>query len=153
MTRKIAFLALALWAVTIIAGATVFIRGSTAAGSDGRTAVLVQAGERDFVLGEMRKLLDTVATINKAVVEGDNAKVAAAAQQMGSAEMHDAPPTLLAKLPIEFKKNARALHGGFDDLAAAARRGDAPTALASQMAEQMARCSKCHQNYRFDLAK
>ncbi|CAA7611342.1 conserved hypothetical protein [Candidatus Terasakiella magnetica] len=140
----------ALWVVTVAAAGYVFVRGHTIPATDGRTTVLLQPGERDFVLSEMRLLLGVVKDITGGLAEGSNAKVAAAARSVGMAATHDAPSSLLAKLPLDFKRMAMPLHGGFDDLAAAAERGETPAALAGRLGEQLGRCNQCHSAYRFD---
>lgn len=153
MTRKLAFAALLLWLVTVAAAAVLFIRGDTSPGSDGRTAVIMGGGERDFVLAEMRNLLAAVGEVTAGLADGDRAKIAKAARQVGRAAAGDAPPALLAKLPLDFKRAAMDLHGGFDALAAAAEAGASTPVLAAQLADQLNRCSGCHQAYRFDTAR
>jgi cytochrome c556 len=153
MGRTIGLAAVALWLLTVAAAAFVFIKGDTAPGSDGRTSVHLQPAQRDFVLGEMRSLLTAVGQVSQALAEGNDAKVAAAARQVGSAAMHDAPPTLLAKLPLDFKVSAKGLHSGFDDLAAAAEKGEPAAALEGRLAGLVDRCSACHQSYRFDAVQ
>lgn len=150
MRNRIGLIALVLWAVTLAAIALVFVRGQTAPGSDGRTALLLQNSERDFVLAEMRALLLAVRDITAALAEGNAPAVAKAARAVGMAEAHDRAPALLAKLPLEFKRQAMALHGGFDALAAAAEAGEAAPALTARLIEQLDRCGACHQGFRID---
>lgn len=141
-----------LWVATAAVAVTLFVRGNTAPGPDGRTSVLLQAEERQFVLAEMRLLLVAVRDITEAIADGKPAKVAAVARSLGMAATHDAPPTLLAKLPLEFKRQAMPLHAGFDDLAAAAENGEGSAALSRRLAQLLDRCTGCHEAYRFDLA-
>lgn len=57
--RTLAYIAILLWLLTVIAVAIVFVRGRTAPAPDGRTSVLLNAPERDMVLMEMRGLLQS----------------------------------------------------------------------------------------------
>lgn len=152
MKSRLGMIALALWVATAAAVGFLFVHGRTAPGSDGRTAVLLQNGERDFVLTEMRSLLTAVRTIIVALAAGDTAKVAQAARAVGMAEAHDRAPALLAKLPLDFKKLAMNLHGGFDALAAAAEAGEPMPALHGRLVEQLDRCITCHESFRIDVA-
>ena len=67
-TSSFALVALLLWVVTLVVFGWFFVRGNTMAGTDGRTAVLLHAGERDFVLSEMRGPL----AATQEVLEGTN---------------------------------------------------------------------------------
>ena len=70
-SNKIASIALLLWVVTIAVFAWFFIRGNTTAGTDGRTAVVLQPAERDLVLTEMRGLLSSTQGILEGANQGD----------------------------------------------------------------------------------
>lgn len=150
MKNRLALAALALWVVTIAAAGIVFVRGHTMAAPDGRTAILLQRGERDFVLEEMRLLLVAVRGLNEGLAQGDKALIARSARSIGMAAAHDAAPTLLAKLPLDFKRLAMPLHQGFDDLAAAAERDEPIPALHNRLIEQMDRCIACHAAFRLE---
>lgn len=153
MKNRLAVGAIVLWMATIAALGFVFIRGNTAAGPDGRTTVLLRAEERDFVLEEMRTLLVAVRDITEAINHDDKASVAAAAHRVGVAEAHDVAPVLMAKLPLDFKQKAMPLHRGFDELAAAAERGEPASALSGMLLEQMDRCIGCHAAFRLDVER
>jgi hypothetical protein len=150
---KIAVTAIALWAITAVAGGILFFRGATAPSSDGRTAVLLAPAERDFVLGEMRNMLSAVQIITSALAEGDRAKAANAARAASNHDGHTPPLTLMAKLPMEFKETGMAMHAGFGELAAAIDRGDPVPALYGRLADQLNACVGCHETYRVDPAK
>jgi hypothetical protein len=120
-------------------------------GADGRTVILLQRGERDFVLEEMRQLLVAVRGINQGLAKDEKEHIARSARSIGMAAAHGAAPTLLAKLPLEFKSLAMPLHRGFDDLAAAAERGEAASSLHDRLIEQMDRCIACHAGFRLDV--
>ncbi|MDO8608273.1 MAG: hypothetical protein Q7R40_17195 [Phaeospirillum sp.] len=153
MKQRLGLIAVALWLVTAVAMAVVFVRGNTAPGSDGRTALLLQESERNFVLAEMRSLLVANRTITAALAAGDAAQVAKAARAVGMAEAHDRAPSLLAKLPLDFKRLAMAMHGGFDGLAAEAEAGAPMPALTARLLEQLDRCIACHEGFRIDTPR
>ncbi len=148
MKNRLAVGALALWVVTIAAAGFVFLHGDTAKAPDGRTAILVSPGQRDYVLSEMRALLVAVRDITDGVLHDDRGKVIAAAHSVGMAAAHDAAPALMAKLPLEFKRMALPLHKGFDDIAAAAQAGESTSALGDRLIGQMDRCIACHAAFR-----
>jgi hypothetical protein len=149
MTRRLAIAALLLWAATVSTLALLFVRGSTMPATDGRTAIRLSAGERDFVLGEMRGMLAAIQQITAALAEGDTTKAGEAAAAVGLKAAHGVPPTLMAKLPLDFKRAGIGTHQGFDDFAAAAERGAGAAALTGRLAQQMNACVGCHAGYRF----
>ncbi len=153
MRNRLALAAIALWVLTLAAAAIVFIRGNTVPSPDGRTTVLVQPGEREFVLDEMRSLLVAVRDIEDGIIRDDKAKVAAAARTVGMAAAHDAAPALMAKLPLDFKGLALPLHRGFDELAAAAEHGEPAPALTARLTGQLDRCVACHAAYRLGVSQ
>lgn len=143
--------ALLLWVLTIIGGGIVFVRGSTQKLSDGRTAVVLSAPERDFVLGEMRGMLETVQTVTAALAAQDRAAVIAAARRVGaSAEQQAAPLPLMAKLPLDFKTAGMAMHAGFDEIATAAENGEDIPALTARLSAHLSHCLACHQAWRLE---
>ena len=91
-------------------GRICFVHGKTAPAPppDGRTSVLLSAGERDVVLAEMRLLLAAVRGISEGLAHGDRAEIATAARGVGMAAAHDAAPALMVKLPLDFKRMASA---------------------------------------------
>jgi cytochrome c556 len=151
--NKLAVAALALWAITAIGAAVLFIRGNTAPATDGRTAILLMPAERDFVLAEMRGMLTATQEIAEAAATGNSAKAALAARAAGGNAAGAVPMNLMAKLPMEFKQAGMAMHAGFDDLAAAAERGTSSPALVGRLAAQLSACVGCHQSYRIDPAR
>ncbi len=153
MKNRLAFAAIALWGVTAVTLGVLFVRGQTAAGPDGRTSILLAAGERDFVLEEMRGLLVAVHDIADGLSRDDRAEVARAARAVGMAAAHDVAPALMVKLPLAFKQLGLPLHRGFDDLAAAAERGEPASALSRRLVEQLDRCVACHGAYRLEVRR
>jgi hypothetical protein len=153
MLNKLAIAAIALWVLTAFAAGVLFLRGLTAPSQDGRTAVLVSATERDFVLTEMRRMLISVQEIVQALADGDPAKAAAAAGAAGGHAAGQAPAGLMAKLPLEFKQAGMAMHAGFDDFAKAAARGENPSALYGLLASELGACVGCHESYRIETVR
>ena len=127
------------------------IRGSTLPASDGRTSIVLTSGERDLVLTEMRGFLIAVQQITQGVVDDDSGAIAVAARRAGGAATHEVPPSLVGKLPIEFKRLGFDTHSQFDRLALDTEQlGDAAHAQRA-LATLMQNCVACHAAYRFDL--
>lgn len=135
----------------ITVGSWFFVNGNVVAGDDGRTAILLTASERDFVLGEMRGLLEAVETITFELSEGNMPGVAAAAKSVGMGSAGGDPVTLIAKLPLEFKSLGMATHRAVDDLAMEAEDIGDEMALLGQLSSILTNCTSCHAGYRFDV--
>jgi cytochrome c556 len=129
------------------------MKGVTTPSSDGRTAILLAPAERDFVLGEMRRMLVSVQRISAALAENNGAGVASAARAAASHEGAEPPTSLMAKLPMEFKRTGMAMHGAFGELAEAAERGEPVAKLQAKLADNLNACVGCHESYRIDPAK
>lgn len=125
------------------------VAGSTAKGADGRTAVLLEPGERAFVLREMRGLLVGVQRMTDALSRDDMQGVAQAARALGGAKADDAPVSLVGKLPLEFKKLAFGVHGDFDAIAAEAERSGQSKRTLAQVSAVLQKCTACHEQYQF----
>lgn len=136
----------------IAAGFYKFIlQGSTAESDDGRTAILLDAGERNLVLAEMRAFLTSVQKINQGVAEDNMELVAEYARKSGKAAQGEIPGTLVGKLPLQFKKLGGDTHAKFDQLAMDADDlGDRDQAL-EQLSTLMENCVACHATYRIDI--
>jgi len=127
--------------------------GSVTEGSDGRTVILLSAGERDMVLGEMRAFLDTTQQITRAISEDDMPAVIEAAKKVGMAAQGSVPASLVGKLPMAFKKLGFDTHSRFDQLAMDTEDlGDGNHALA-ELATLMQNCVACHAVYRIEIEK
>lgn len=137
----------------IVVGAWFFVRGNVTKGDDGRTSILLTANERDFVLAEMRGLLEAVETITFELSEGNMEGVAASARSVGMGSAGGEPITLIAKLPLEFKKLGMGTHKAFDDLATEAEGiGDSSVVL-GELSGILTNCTSCHAGYRIDIAE
>ncbi len=126
---------------------TFILTGKTIASNDERTAILVTSDERIMILGEMRKFLETIQGITEAVAEDNLGQAASLATEMGNNE-GDMSPSLIGKLPIEFKQLGFATHGLFTDLGQIAETGD-PKAVLTAMGDLMINCTTCHAENKF----
>lgn len=148
-SNKIAVIAIMLWAATIAAFAWFFIRGNTATGTDGRTAVVLEAGERDLVLREMRGLLSATQGIMEGIVQGDMKQVAQSSRAAGmaAAAKVDIPLSLMAKLPLPFKTLGMSVHRNMDDIAVAAESGKPAPELLKMLSGTLSQCVACHAGF------
>ena len=142
--------ALVLWVVTLVVMATLFIRGWTSPGRDGRTEVVLAPVERDQILGEMRQLLKAVHGIVTAAGDpAQNMKPAQeAARTAGMSMTADVNPALMAKLPLAFKQMGMSVHQDMDRLAEAIGQGETPVQIMARLSSMTARCTTCHDIYR-----
>lgn len=145
--NKAALIAIALWGITVGIVALMAVRGQTEPAADGRTAVILNAAERDHILGEMRGMLGTIQTIIGAMAGNNVEEAARAAAQSGLAKMQHEDPALILKLPLDFKQLGRATHQGFDEIALTAAQGN--EALLKRLDQQLSLCIACHENYKF----
>lgn len=150
-TRERIYLAIiaALLLVVLAIAYKFIVAGSTTAAADGRTAIILEPGERDFVLREMRGFLAGLQRINEALSRGDMQGVATASRALGTPKTHDAPVAIMGKLPLQFKTLAFGVHGDFDAIAAEAEHGGAPQRTLVQLSDVMRKCVACHESYRF----
>ena len=143
-SNKLAQVALLLWLVTIAVIVWFFIRGSTVAGTDGRTAIVLPPGERELVLGEMRRLLAATQGILEGANQGDMPRVIEAARAAGMAGTADASPALMARLPLAFKALGMSVHHDMDEIAKAAEDGKPPAELLKMTSGTLTKCVACH---------
>jgi hypothetical protein len=146
---KLAILAIALWVFAVGAFAWFFVRGDTAAGTDGRNAVVLVPAQRDFILGEMRGLLSGVQAVLDGIGRGDRQGIAAAARGMGMASAADVDPVLLTKLPLSFKQLGMSVHHDMDALAEAAESGRPLPEVQAMLTGTLAKCTGCHAAWQF----
>ena len=151
-SNKLAQLALLLWVVTIGVFAWFFVRGNTSAGTDGRTAVVLQPAERDLVLGEMRGLLAATQQILEGANQGDMQRISKAARAAGMAGAADVNPALMAKLPIEFKQLGMSVHREMDDIALAAESGKSAAEILQKASDTLMKCVACHSAWQIKVA-
>jgi hypothetical protein len=145
---------IALLLIVIAGGTYKFIfQGSVSTSSDGRISILLNPGERDLVLLEMRTFLTSVQLITKGISENDMKLVSDAARAVGKAAQAQVPGTLIGKLPLEFKQLGFDTHSKFDQLAMDTNDlGDSQQILI-QLSELMRNCVVCHATYRIDATQ
>ncbi len=127
------------------------IRGSVIVSQDGRTAILMSENERNHVLGEMRGLLEAVQAITAAIVVDDMEAAAVSATSVGMVLAKNEDPAMMAKLPLEFKKNGFAAHTAFDSLAQNARDFQDREMVLEELSVILGACTACHAGYRVAL--
>ena len=123
------------------------LSGKTAEITDQRTAILLDEGERELVLGEMRMFLGATQQITAGINAEDMELVAKAARSVGRAAAQEVPGSLMGKLPVEFKKLGFATHGGFDQLAMDAEQMGDPAHALEQLSGLLNNCVACHAAY------
>ena len=127
-------------------------QGSVSNGTDGRTAIHLDASERDMVLAEMRAFLASVQQVTAGISKNDLQRVAEHARKSGKAAQAAVPATLIGKLPMQFKQLGLDTHTKFDQLAMDVEDlGDGNHALA-QLSTLMQNCVGCHAAYRIDVS-
>lgn len=125
------------------------------AGADGRTEILLAASERDQILGEMRQLLKSVDALIRAIgdAQPDRTAMAQAARAAGMSMAADTNPAIMAKLPLPFKQMGMSIHKDMDALADAIVQNDTPQHVLQRLASMTARCTTCHDLYRFSSSR
>jgi len=149
-SKKIYLSIISLLIVIITGGIYKFIiQGDTSKSSDGRELIHLSAGEKDFVLTEMRLFLNSVQQITQGIAENDMEIVIAQAKASGAAMQREVPEKLAQKLPLQFKKLGFDTHAKFEQLALDTEDlGDREHTL-SQLSVLLQNCTSCHEIYRF----
>ena len=143
-SNRLAIFTLLLWLATVAVFAWFFIRGITVEGTDGRVAIVLQPGERDLVLAEMRGLLVATQQILEGANQGDMQRIGKAARAAGMAGAADVNPALMAKLPVEFKQLGMSVHQEMDDIAKAGESGKTPAEILQMTSDTLNKCVACH---------
>ena len=121
--------------------------GSVEKAADGRLAIVLEPGERAFVLAEMRSFVAGLQQVTAALANDDMKSAAAAARAMGMAAAHTAPAPMVGKLPLEFKTLGFAVHREFDTIAMDAESLGEPKHTLTQLAGTLQQCVACHATY------
>ena len=138
----------------ILAGGYKFvIQGEVSMGEDGRVAINLTDAERNMVLSEMRTFLSSIQKISAGVAENNYKKVVESARTVGNTAQGEIPGTLVAKLPIGFKKLGFDTHKKFDQIAMDAESMEDAGLALSQVSELMLNCVACHETYKFIVSK
>jgi cytochrome c556 len=153
MKHGFCLVALVLWIATLAVAGWFFVKGWTATGADGRTEILLAPAERDQVLAEMRQLLKAVDGVVRGLSEPqpDRRAMEFAAHAAGMEMAADVEPALMAKLPLPFKQLGMSIHKDMDALAQAIAQQESPQGILQRLSSMTARCTACHDRYRFKV--
>lgn len=151
MKRALSVAAIGLWVITLAVGGWFFVQGWTTKGTDGRTEIVLAASERDQILAEMRQLLKAVDGVVRGLgeAEPDRKQVEEAARAAGMQMAADTSPVIMAKLPLPFKQMGMSIHQDMDKLADAIVQNETPQQILRRLSSMTARCTTCHDLYRF----
>jgi cytochrome c556 len=148
---------LGLWIVTIGVAGWLFVQGWTTEGTDGRTQIVLATAERDLILSEMRMLLKAVHGVVTGLASQDQeagrSQMEQAARSAGMGMAEDVNPALMAKLPLPFKQMGMSIHEDMDALADAIARKETQQQILQRLSSMTARCTICHDMYRFGVDK
>jgi cytochrome c556 len=142
-----------LWILTSTVLGWFFVKGWTTTGSDGRTEILLAPIERDQILAEMRQLLKAVDGVVRGLGESqpDLQAMQRAARAAGMEMAADVEPAIMAKLPLPFKQMGMSIHKDMDGLADAIAQQETPQQILRRLSSMTARCTACHDLYRFSV--
>ncbi|NWF72430.1 MAG: hypothetical protein HXY51_05175 [Nitrospirae bacterium] len=144
---------LGLWIVTIGVAGWFFVQGWTAESTDGRTQIVLAPAERDLILSEMRMLLKAVHGVVTGLASQDQeagrSQMEQAARSAGMGMAEDVNPALMAKLPLPFKQMGMSIHKDMDALADAVVQKEPSQQILLRLSNMTARCTTCHEMYRF----
>ena len=157
MRSTLCWIMLGLWIVTIAVAGWFFVQGWTTESTDGRTQIMLAPAERDLILGEMRLLLKAVHGVVTGLAgqdqEADRTQIEQAARSAGMAMAADVNPALMAKLPLPFKQMGMSIHKDMDALADAVVQKEASQQILQRLSNMTARCTTCHDVYRFSVER
>jgi hypothetical protein len=157
MKSRLSLVLLGLWIATMGAAGWFFVQGWTTEGTDGRTQIVLAQAERDLVLSEMRMLLKAVHGVVTGLagqdLETDRRQMEQAARSVGMAMAADVNPSLMAKLPLPFKQMGMSIHQDMDALADAIVQKETQQQILHRLSSMTARCTTCHDMYRFGTGK
>lgn len=120
-------------------------------GHDGRAVLELAPGERAMILEEMRLFLDGVQKMTAALGKQDMPAAAQAARALGQAMVHEVPPALRAKLPMEFRQLGFAVHREFDQIALDAESLKDVSHSLGQLSATLQKCVSCHTVYQIRM--
>jgi hypothetical protein len=148
---------LGLWIVSIGVAGWFFVQGWATPGTDGRMHIVLAPAERDLILGEMRMLLKAVHGVVTGLAGQDQAadrsQIERAARSAGMSMAADVNPALMAKLPLSFKQIGMSIHQDMDALADAIVQKETPQQILQRLSSMTARCTVCHDLYRFSAER
>lgn len=114
---------------------------------DTRVVLKLTPGERIMILEEMQLFLDGVQKMTGALGKQDMQAIADAARGMGQIMVHEVPPALRAKLPLEFRQLGSSVHRDFDQIALDAETLKDVSYTLNQLSATLKKCVSCHTLY------
>lgn len=114
---------------------------------DGRAVLQLDPAERAMILEEMRLFLDGLQKMTQALGKQDMQATADAARGMGMKMVHEVPPELRAKLPLEFRQLGFSVHREFDQIAMDADSLKDVSYSLNQLSATLQKCVSCHATY------
>ena len=157
MKMQMGVIAVLLWVVTVAGAGWFFVKGWTVKGTDGRMEISLAPSERDLILGEMRQLLKAVHGVVTGVAGQDQAadrqQIEQAARAAGMGMAVDVNPAIMAKLPLSFKQMGMSIHRDMDALADAVANKETSQQILQRLSNMTARCTTCHDMYRFGVGQ
>ena len=157
MKMQIGAVAVLLWVVTVAGAGWFFVKGWTVKGTDGRMEISLAPSERDLILGEMRQLLKAVHGVVTGVAGQDQAadrqQIEQAARAAGMGMAVDVNPAIMAKLPLSFRQMGMSIHRDMDALADAVANKETSQQILQRLSNMTARCTTCHDMYRFGVGQ
>lgn len=157
MKMQMSVVAVLLWVVTVAGAGWFFVKGWTVKGTDGRMEISLAPSERDLILGEMRQLLKAVHGVVTGVAGqdqvADRQQIEQAARAAGMGMAVDVNPAIMAKLPLSFKQMGMSIHRDMDALADAVANKETSQQILQRLSNMTARCTTCHDMYRFGVGQ
>ena len=85
--------------------------------------------------------------------EAGRTRIEQAARSAGIGMAADVNPSLMAKLPLPFKQMGMSIHEDMDALADAIVQKETPQQILQRLSSMTARCTTCHDVYRFSTER
>ncbi len=149
MTRFIAILAIILWVGSAIVYGVLYFKSRPQMNAAERVEIIVSPEERKFVLKEMRMMLESLQGIVMALEAKDMSSLGEAAGSSGAVVLRALPPSLMVKVPSEFRALAKESLDIFGNIKNSAASGAGEDKIIALLSEQLGVCTACHDTYRF----
>lgn len=146
---KLSWILVAALTIVVAIFAYKFTVGEVKPSADGRLAVQLSKDERNALLLEMRKWLQSSQAILAAVSAGDFATASNTARLSGMAAEASTPGSLFRKIPVEMKVLGFDTRKKFDEIAVDAESMKDSQHTIAQLSVAMNNCIACHATYSF----
>lgn len=149
--KKTSLILAGLWLLTIGLLAYFFVFGMTEPSQDNRQVVQVTVAEKQFLLSEMRQLLEAMQRMHVELGKGNREQAALAAESVGMQMVRDLAAIeskILVKLPVPMKELGLGTHSEFDRLAETIRSDASDREIQAEIGKLMSRCVACHASYK-----